>query len=709
METMASVRELIEAGQPPHENERALVVLDGTAEAELELSFYDYQQGRFIAPQGLTNEPHFFCATLARKGGKQGYLVGPEVTRSLRYRALVGIASRNGPLGDVPSDVRAYRIVEHGAIIDIPVPKPIEVTRPGPEAGTDRGAGGDADGVASAGGANGVGHGDTREVGPRASEPKPAPERKAHRTRRLVFATGILVMLLIIAAPFALVRAGWYGFVVGVDRPLDFSENPRTSAADPVAFNPESTKVEIRRAFWARPFEGWWIKEKPPAQIEFNSAASWLSKDDQSRGHEIIMVLRPNAPSPSSAAGVLRSQLTFRNTDTGEVFDRREVTLRMAGPVGNLSLGGSDVIVFAGFRGGSFNPELAQIALSASGSDVRWSAQDIPSWIKLSGGPTGKLNKGSSVTLTLAPLAANLAPGTYDARLAFRDDETNIAAQKPVRVVVLDPAYECDRRTASRFDPDRPPTGPFLADAATLSDDDLELATRACAAAFQGDSSVASRRFIAEMGRAFAARAVRLAKSSADTEAHSAMSNAVRLWQEAATKGSTAAMSLLGSYWVGLFDDEVDPPPENKCRSAPLRFSFTAPDLRMARDYWEHAAKANPPNAESMSKYGTLLVIAPDFCPPRPDLQNIAEGISWLKRAADRGNVDAAVVLGKLYYRGRAPSPTATNDSFPKNADEGSRWLAIACKGGDVRAKDFVDRMISSTREMDPAKRPPGC
>ena len=125
--------------------------------------------------------------------------------------------------------------------------------------------------------------------------------------------------------------------------PLDFSENPRKSAADPVTFTPESTTVEIRRAFWARPFEGWWITERPPAEIDFDSAASWLSKDDQSRGHEIIIVLRPKAPAPSSAAGVLRSQLTFRNKDTGEVFERREVTLRTAGPVGNLSLGGPDV------------------------------------------------------------------------------------------------------------------------------------------------------------------------------------------------------------------------------------------------------------------------------------------------------------------------------------------------------------------------------
>jgi hypothetical protein len=126
---MASVRELIEAGQPPRENERALVVVDEAAEPELELSFYDYQQGRFISPQGLTGEPHFFRTTLDRIGGKAGYLVGPEVTRFLRHRALIGIASRNGPLGDVPSDVRTYRLVEQAATIDIPEAKQPEVAK----------------------------------------------------------------------------------------------------------------------------------------------------------------------------------------------------------------------------------------------------------------------------------------------------------------------------------------------------------------------------------------------------------------------------------------------------------------------------------------------------------------------------------------------------------------------------------------------------
>jgi hypothetical protein len=699
---MASVRELIEAGQSPRENERALVVMDEATEGELELSFYDYQQGRFIGPSGLTSEPHFFRATVAGIGGKRGYLVGPEVTSCLRHRALIGIASRDGPLGDVPSDVRTYRRIEHGATIDIPLPNRIEISKNLELGGDGRGARGDA-------GANTSDRAGADEAVAGDGRPQPLemdPKREAQRWRRFAVTAGLLMIPLIVAAALALARLGWYSLVISVNGSLDFIQNPRQSASEPVVFTPESTSVEIRRALWARPFEGWWISKKPPAQIEFDRNSEWLNTHDQTSDRAIIVVLRPNPTVQSTAAAVLRTQLTFRNTDTGQVFDTREATLRLAAtPADQLHIAG-DVVAFIGFKGGPFNPESAQIDLSASGGDVRWSAQNIPSWIELTGGPTGKLNKDSSVTLTVTPRAANLPPGPYEARLTFRNDDANTVTEKPVRLTVLDAAVECDRRTASRFDPDRPPTAPFVADTGTLSDADLDQATRACAAAFQGDSSVASRRFIAEMGRAYAARAVRLARSRDDAGARAAMSDAVRLWQEAAKKGSTAAMNFLGSYWAGLYDDAVDA--ANRCRSEPPRFSFTAADMAMARDYWEWAAKANPPNAEAMSNYGGLLVTAPDLCPARPDLQNIAEGIFWLKQAVDRGNPGAAEILGELFYRGRALSSAARNDSFPKNVDEGLRWLAMACKDGNVLAKDFVIRMIT-TKEMEPAKRPPGC
>jgi hypothetical protein len=704
---MASVRELIEAGQPPRENERALVVMDETTEGELELSFYDHQQGRFIGPDGLTSEPHFFRATVARINEKRGYLVGPEVTRCLRLRALIGIASRQGPLGDVPSNVRTYKRIEHGATIDIPANR-VESSEELEPRGADWGGAG---GGASGGGAAALGADGAIVGAGRPQPPEIHPKREAQHWRRFAVTTGLLMIPLIVAVTFALARLGWYSLVVSINGSLDFTQNARQSASEPVVFTPESTSIEIRRALWARPFEGWWISNRPPAQIEVDKGGYWLNTHDESSDRAIIVVLRPNATMQSTAATVLRTQLTFRNTDTGQVFGTREATLRLAAaPGGQLHIADPDALVFTGFKGGPFNPESAQIGLSASGRDVRWSAQNVPSWIELIGGPTGKLNKDSSVTLMVTPRATNLPPGPYDARLAFHNDDTNTVTEKPVRLVVLDAALECDRRAASRFDPDRPATAPFVTDTGTLSKADLDQAMRACAAAFLGDSSsAASRRFVAQMGRAYAARAVLLAKSRDDADARAAMSDAVRLWREAAMKGSTAAMDFLGSYWAGLYDDAVDPSALNKCRSEPPRFSFTATDITVARDYWERAAKADPPNAEAMSNYAGLLVTAPDFCPARPDLQNISEGISWLKQAVGRGNLGAAEVLGELFYRGRAPSSSAPNDSFPKNVDEGLRWLAMACKDGNVRAKDFVTKMITTTKEMNPAKRPPGC
>ena len=99
-------------------------------------------------------------------------------------------------------------------------------------AGSDRGAGGDADGVESAGG-QGIGHADAPEIEKAAPEFEPAPE-KAQRTRRLAFTTGFLVLLLlIVAVPFTLVRLGWYGFVVSVNGSLDFSETPRSRLQTP--------------------------------------------------------------------------------------------------------------------------------------------------------------------------------------------------------------------------------------------------------------------------------------------------------------------------------------------------------------------------------------------------------------------------------------------------------------------------------------------
>ena len=121
------------------------------------------------------------------------------------------------------------------------------------------------------------------------------PERKVQQRRRLAFATGILGDP---ADHRRAIRARAAG-VVRVRRRREgvsgFHPEPAAAGFGTGAFTPEYTSVEIRRALWARPFEGWWISEKPSAQIELDSDGWWLSKDDQSPDRAIIIVLRPNA------------------------------------------------------------------------------------------------------------------------------------------------------------------------------------------------------------------------------------------------------------------------------------------------------------------------------------------------------------------------------------------------------------------------------
>ena len=106
---MNTALDLIEAGPLPHSHSHACVVVDQAGAAEAEFSFFDYQRQAYIGESGLSPEPFFFPAqkrTLA--DGRAGYVVGSEVTRFLRRDARIGVASREGRLGDVRCKVRTY-------------------------------------------------------------------------------------------------------------------------------------------------------------------------------------------------------------------------------------------------------------------------------------------------------------------------------------------------------------------------------------------------------------------------------------------------------------------------------------------------------------------------------------------------------------------------------------------------------------------------
>jgi hypothetical protein len=125
-------------------------------------------------------------------------------------------------------------------------------------------------------------------------------------------------------------------------------------------------------------------------------------------------------------------------------------------------------------------------------------------------------------------------------------------------------------------------------------------------------------------------------------------------------------------------------------------------------------------NDAAMLAFGTVL--ASDANP-----QHARDGLRWLERSADSGNVDAQLALGRAYFDGvagtppdytrsrvwleraaahanassaddEAPSPSAqaayrlasihrNGYGVPRNADTGLRWLETAARGGVPQAQ----------------------
>ena len=375
--------------------------------------------------------------------------------------------------------------------------------------------------------------------------------------------------------------------------------------------------------------------------------------------------------------------------------------------MGNLTVAESGPVAFTGYRGDRFDPDFVQLNLGAAGAAIEWSA-DAPSWIEVSP-PRGRLDRDANIKVAIraAANAASLFADRYEGEITFRIEGAGEARRVPVRLQVLDPAPECDALMASRFDPDRPATAAFRVDAAALTNDDLERAIRVCEAAIRSDKSPGARRFYVQKGRAMAAQAVKLAKDRKEAPARQAMDAAVSLWNEGADRGSSAAMNLLGYYWQGRFDEEVGGPvPDAQC-AAPTasadRFSFARLEIEKAMSFYGRAATADPPNTSAMVSLGSLYLLAGDLCPPRPDVQNTAEGVRLLKRAIDLRNVRAAAILGVEYYLGRVPN-------LAKSRDEGLELLAVACREGDAYAKEKVPQLMKNKSDPLPAaKRPSGC
>lgn len=120
-------------------------------------------------------------------------------------------------------------------------------------------------------------------------------------------------------------------------------------------------------------------------------------------------------------------------------------------------------------------------------------------------------------------------------------------------------ATECTLYAGNPYDPDNT-TGLGSTDIGNLPVSALQDAIQSCKQASETDGdNVAQRRMYAQLGRLYAALAVKTKEAGDDdSAAHDAMSNAIASLDKARTLGSAYAISLIGSLFNGEFDREAD-------------------------------------------------------------------------------------------------------------------------------------------------------
>jgi hypothetical protein len=244
---------------------------------------------------------------------------------------------------------------------------------------------------------------------------------------------------------------------------------------------------------------------------------------------------------------------------------------------------------------------------------------------------------------------------------------------------------QCDLAMATQFDADLVGVTPVL-DTALLSDDDIEHAIKACEIARTGPG----RRFATELGRAYAARAVRLASSpGSQDQARTVMDKAISEWKVAENRGSGAAKNFLGAAYKGTFNTKD--------------FSFFQPDYQTALKYWLEGDEIG--NVKATRNAGGLLLLGPpDFPGVRRDLPRARE---LLTKAIRQGDMTAASLYGQaLFYNFPAGIAVGNNP-----ASEGLNYLIMACAKGDPSAAEFFTKEMarSGRSPLLPAMRPTGC
>ncbi|HXI05659.1 MAG TPA: hypothetical protein VNJ49_04880 [Bradyrhizobium sp.] len=278
-----------------------------------------------------------------------------------------------------------------------------------------------------------------------------------------------------------------------------------------------------------------------------------------------------------------------------------------------------------------------------------------------------------------------LPPRTSDAAPAAAPTASR-RSERPHAEMLAEWQRQCDAAMATQFDTDVPDGVAFVADSGKLSDTEISNAIRACEGARTGPG----RRFNTQLGRAYAARAVRLASPEHDAEARDLMNKAITQWNAAASQESGAAMNFLGAVYKGSFNLS--------------NFVFMQPDYPAALRWWLKGDGAG--NIKATRNAAGLLLLGPaDF---QGITQDLPKARDLLKKAIQGGDMTAASLYGQaLFYN----YPVGITAGVSNAASEGLFLLRQACSKGDPQAASFFTTEMAKTRKsiLIPATRPDGC
>ena len=260
------------------------------------------------------------------------------------------------------------------------------------------------------------------------------PEQKKSKLRSALIAAAVVLVIALAGAPLALARLGYYSLIAEAQGSRFFAE---TRAADTATtqFNPATILIAVRRADWARWFEGWWLNDPPAAETVVKDA--WLLARPQPADKNILKF--ELVPDPRAfPAGEPRVQTTVavRNTASAAITDPITITLRRA--PGKPQVSATGAIAFKGPVGGPMQPSRVAFRLSALGLGFHWSTEGtVPSWLELTPAEGDLRDNGSvEIVAALRPAASLLSPGKYESQLVFRAGASGEFAEQAAHLLI---------------------------------------------------------------------------------------------------------------------------------------------------------------------------------------------------------------------------------------------------------------------------------